>query len=131
MANLERPRLFGSKKTSGEYDGGEYGKAVTDFRARLEGLKDVPGYPDGSDDAVAAMSLPPNYTATPNPYLRDWIESLNREEREYEDPGPYAGDIAVGKTHPVYKAHSYPTKVPHSGHHAVHPSLYEAWGCRS
>lgn len=75
----------------------------------IPGLRAVPGFPDATDDAVARMSLPRAYTACPNPWGNDLIDD-NVTAREM---GPYATDITAGKGHAVYKAHSYPTKVPH------------------
>lgn len=31
------------------------------------------GFPQGSDDAILAMSDPPYYTACPNPWLEDFV----------------------------------------------------------
>ncbi len=62
------------------------------------------------------MSLPPYYTACPNPDLADWLEATKPDgydERDYVDPGPFTTDVSEGKSNPFYKAHSYPTKVPH------------------
>ena len=90
--------------------------ARTELADELQQLRAVPGFPRGSDDAVLSMSLPPAYTACPNPFLGRFIEE-SRADRQgdspYLDPGPFTGDVSVGKSHPIYKAHSYPTKVPH------------------
>jgi hypothetical protein len=92
------------------------------YRARLaERLKDpefrkIEGFPVGTDEAILALSDPPNYTACPNPFLEEWLlehatpydattDSYHRE--------PFAADVSEGKTHPIYNAHSYHTKVPH------------------
>jgi DNA modification methylase len=83
-----------------------------DLRARLDGLRDVPGFPQGSDDAIIEMSAPPAHTACPNPYLREWVEEHRTTDDERPDPGPFASDTQAGKTSLVYKAHGYPTKVP-------------------
>ena len=80
------------------------------------------GFPVGSDEAIIAMSNPPYYTACPNPWLTDFV---NHYGKPY-DPAinysrePLAIDVSVGKTDPVYKAHSYHTKVPHL---AIVPSI--------
>lgn len=84
-----------------------------DLRARLPQLRDIPGCPSGSDDAIIEMSAPPAHTACPNPYLREWVEKHRSTDDDRPDPGPFASDSQVGKTSLVYKAHSYPTKVPH------------------
>jgi hypothetical protein len=83
---------------------------------RLPELRQLPGAPLGEDEDVVAMSLPPYYTACPNPDLAEWLEATKpdgQHDREYVDPGPFTTDISEGKSNPFYKAHSYPTKVPH------------------
>lgn len=92
-----------------------------------EKLKDptfrmIEGFPQGTDEAILAMSDPPYYTACPNPFLEDFVrhhskphESSGKYARE-----PFAIDVSVGKTDSVYKAHSYHTKVPHL---AIVPSI--------
>lgn len=82
----------------------------------LPELRKLPGAPAGSDNDIVAMSLPPYYTACPNPDLTDWLETTKPDgydERGYTDPGPFTTDVSEGKSNPFYKAHSYPTKVPH------------------
>jgi len=80
------------------------------------------GFPQGSDDAILAMSDPPYYTACPNPWLTDFVEHYGQAydpNKEYSRE-PMAVDVSVGKSDPVYKAHSYHTKVPHL---AIVPSI--------
>jgi len=80
------------------------------------------GFPQGTDDAILAMSDPPYYTACPNPWLAEFIKHYGKPY----DPAmkysrePLAIDVSVGKTDPIYKAHSYHTKVPHL---AIVPSI--------
>lgn len=92
-----------------------------------EKLKDpafrkIEGFPQGTDEAILAMSDPPYYTACPNPF----IEEFMRQYGKPYDPNsgysrePLAIDVQVGKTDPLYKAHSYHTKVPHL---AIVPSI--------
>src|SRR4051794_1677557 len=59
------------------------------------------------------MSAAPSHTACPNPYLRAWVELNQSETANRADPGPFAADTQAGETSLVYKAHGYPTKVPH------------------
>lgn len=89
-------------------------------RARLAGrladARSQPGAPLGDDADVLAMSLPPYATACPNPDLAAWLaatEPAGHGDRTYVDPGPFTTDISEGKSSLFYKAHSYPTKVPH------------------
>ena len=90
------------------------GAAREELRRRLPELRKLPGCPLGSDDAIVAMSYPPYYTACPNPFIGDWLASLDRPGDEHRaDPGPFVSDVSEGKGNAFYKAHSYPTKVPH------------------
>lgn len=82
----------------------------TDLRGRLPVLREQPGSPVGSDEAILAMSTPRGYTSCPNPYGQDLIGEVDGHRPEV---GPYATDVTTGKGHLSYKAHSYPTKVPH------------------
>lgn len=80
------------------------------------------GFPQGTNEAILAMSDPPYYTACPNPFL----EAFVRHYGQPYDPNvkysrePQTIDVSVGKTDPLYKAHSYHTKVPHL---AIVPSI--------
>jgi predicted RNA methylase len=77
----------------------------------LPELRTLPGCPSGSDEDILAMSSPPGHTACPNPFIAAWLPALEDEDRA--DPGPFSVDTTAGKTSLVFKAHSYPTKVPH------------------
>ena len=80
------------------------------------------GFPQGTDEAILAMSDPPYYTACPNPFLEDFVRHCGKPY----DPSvkysrePQTVDVTVGKTDALYKAHSYHTKVPHL---AIVPSI--------
>jgi DNA modification methylase len=80
------------------------------------------GFPQGTDEAILAMSDPPYYTACPNPFLEEF---LHRYGKPYDPTLKYSRepetvDVSVGKTDPIYKAHAYHTKVPHL---AIVPSI--------
>lgn len=80
------------------------------------------GFSQGTDEAILAMSDPPYYTACPNPWLADFVKHYGKAydpSQEYTRE-PMAIDVSVGKTDPIYKAHSYHTKVPHL---AIVPSI--------
>lgn len=97
-------------------DSGELRSAKSQLVQQLVQLRSIPGFPKAEDEAILRMSLPPTYTACPNPFMRQWLRESAPEgydSEPYEDPGPFAADISVGKSHPIYKAHSFPTKVPH------------------
>lgn len=92
-----------------------------------EKLKDpafrkIEGFPAGTDEDILAMSDPPYYTACPNPFLADFVQQYGK----VYDPAakysrePMTVDVSVGKMDPLYKAHSYHTKVPHL---AIVPSI--------
>jgi len=92
-----------------------------------EKLKDpefrkIEGFPIGADEDILALSDPPYYTACPNPWIADFIKHYGKPY----DPNipysrePFAVDVSEGKTDPIYKAHSYHTKVPHL---AIVPSI--------
>lgn len=99
----------------------EYFRA--ELRKKLPELKQIEGFPIGEDDDIINLSDPPYYTACPNPWLNDFIEEWEKEKVELEKEGkrkknldikePYSNDVKVGKSNPVYTAHTYHTKVPH------------------
>lgn len=73
------------------------------------------GFPQGTDEAILAMSNPPYYTACPNPWMADFVEHYGRpyEAGEARAAEPLVADVSEGKNDPIYNAHSYHTKVPH------------------
>jgi 16S rRNA G966 N2-methylase RsmD len=80
------------------------------------------GFPLGTDDAILAMSDPPYFTACPNPFLNAFVRQYGKQ---YEPDVKYSRepmtvDVSEGKTDPIYRAHSYHTKVPHL---AIVPSV--------
>lgn len=85
-----------------------------------EKLKDpafrkIEGFPQGTDDAILAMSDPPYYTACPNPWLAEFVQHYGKPYTSSDSYGrtPFVSDVSEGKNDPVYNAHSYHTKVPH------------------
>lgn len=94
-----------------------------ELRKKLPDLKKMEGFPIGEDEDILNLSDPPFFTACPNPWLDDSVEQWEEEKKEMEKQGkrypnfevdePYAADVSEGKNNPVYKAHSYVTKVPH------------------
>jgi DNA modification methylase/predicted RNA-binding Zn-ribbon protein involved in translation (DUF1610 family) len=92
-----------------------------------EKLKDpefrkIEGFPIGSDEDILALSDPPYYTACPNPFIADFIKHYGKpyDPNKPYNREPFAVDVSEGKTDPIYKAHSYHTKVPHL---AIVPSI--------
>lgn len=94
-----------------------------ELRKKLPELKNIEGYPIGSDEDILNLSDPPYYTACPNPWLNQFIEEWEKEKtvlekegkrrKDFEVKEPYAADVSEGKNNPVYTAHTYHTKVPH------------------
>ncbi|GIZ12693.1 DNA methyltransferase [Pseudomonas sp. NCCP-436] len=80
------------------------------------------GFPQGTDEAILAMSDPPYYTACPNPWLAEFVEHYGKpyDPQQTYSREPLAIDVSVGKTDALYRAHSYHTKVPHL---AIVPSI--------
>ncbi|MEC3811343.1 DNA methyltransferase [Bacillus altitudinis] len=96
-----------------DYERREYFR--DELRKKLPYLKEMEGYPQGSDDEVLDLSDPPFYTACPNPWINDilmeWKNNNNNDENYKREP--YSSDISEGKNDAVYNAHSYHTKVPY------------------
>ena len=80
------------------------------------------GFPKGTDEDIIRMSDPPLYTACPNPFLPDFLRVYGKpyDPKELYERDPFAVDTSVGKSHALYKAHGYHTKVPHL---AIVPSI--------
>ena len=92
------------------------------LKTMLRELRRRPDFPAGTDADILRLSDPPYYTACPNPFLAEFVE---RHGRPYDPDEPYhrepfAVDVSVGKTDPLYRAHGYHTKVPHL---AIVPSI--------
>ena len=93
-----------------------------------EKLKDpefrkIEGFPIGSDEDILNLSDPPYYTACPNPWIGDFVAEWEAQKPAGDEKyhrEPFAADVSEGKTHAIYKAHSYHTKVPHL---AIVPSI--------
>lgn len=99
------------------------------LRLRLQDpeFRKTPGFPKASEEAILALSDPPYYTACPNPFLAEILEtwqserdalqsSIENRKSEIKNSyhrDPFASDVSEGKNDPIYNAHSYHTKVPH------------------
>lgn len=82
----------------------------------LEKMRNIEGFPLGDIEDILDLSEPPYYTAYPNPYIKDFIEYFGTpydEETDDYNVEPFVGDVSEGKNNPIYRAHSYHTKVPH------------------
>lgn len=94
-----------------------------ELRKILPELKKMEGFPVGKDEDIIELSDPPFYTACPNPWVNDFIKEWENEKIKLENSGkriksqrtikPYANDVSESKRNPIYRSHSYHTKVPH------------------
>ena len=92
------------------------------LKEQLPELRKRHDFPIGEDEDILRLSDPPYYTACPNPFLAEFVQHhgkpYNPDEPYHREP--FAVDVSVGKTDPLYKAHGYHTKVPHK---AIVPSI--------
>lgn len=85
-----------------------------------EKLKDpefraIEGFPIGEDEDILALSDPRYYTACPNPWIAVFIKHYGKpyDPSKPYSREPFATDTGAGKTHPIYTAHTYHSKIPH------------------
>lgn len=82
----------------------------------IDKVRNIEGFPIGSDEDIIALSDAPFYTACPNPFIEDFIKEYGTPYDEATDDyhrEPFAADVSEGKNDPIYNAHSYHTKVPY------------------
>ena len=82
----------------------------------IDKVRDIEGFPIGSDEDIIALSDAPFYTACPNPFIEEFIKEYGTPYDEATDDyhrEPFAADVSEGKNDPMYMAHSYHTKVPY------------------
>ena len=82
----------------------------------IDKVRNIEGFPIGSDEDIIALSDAPFYTACPNPFIEDFIKEYGTPYDEATDDyhrEPFAADVSEGKSDAFYMAHSYHTKVPH------------------
>ena len=82
----------------------------------LDKVRDIEGFPIGTDEDIIALSDAPYYTACPNPFIEEFIRENGTPYDEATDDyhrEPFAADVSEGKSDPIYMAHSYHTKVPY------------------
>ena len=81
----------------------------------IDKVRDVEGFPLGTDEDIIALSDAPYYTACPNPFIGEFIEKYGHpydEETDTYHCEPFASDISEGKGDAIYNMHTYHTKVP-------------------
>jgi len=73
----------------------------------------IAGAPQEMADQIKSLSLPPYYTACPNPFLKD-IAIAAFEDCPLDNGAkkPLTSDVEAGKNDALYFAHYYSTKVP-------------------
>ena len=82
----------------------------------IDKVRHIEGFPIARDEDIIALSRPPFYTACPNPFIGDFIHQNGTPYDESSDTyhcEPFAADVSEGKGEPIYRAHSYHTKVPY------------------
>lgn len=129
MTNLFTTKTMGSGEVEclGQKFPSEQARREHFTRLLAQKLKDpefrgLEGFPQGTDDAILAMSDAPYYTACPNPFLEDFVRNYGKpyDASVKYSREPQTIDVSVGKTDPIYKAHAYHTKVPYL---AIVPSI--------
>lgn len=83
----------------------------------LYSVRDIEGFPIGTDEDILALSDAPWYTACPNPYVNEFIKAFGTpydEKTDNYERKPFVSDVSEGKNNPIYNAHTYHTKVPHT-----------------
>ena len=92
------------------------------LKEKLSELRQRHDFPIGENEDILGLSDPPYYTACPNPFLTEFVKHHGKpyDPDEPYHREPFAVDVSVGKTDPLYKAHGYHTKVPHK---AIVPSI--------
>ena len=82
----------------------------------IDKVRDIEGFPIGTDEEIIALSDAPYYTACPNPFIEEFIRENGHpydEETDDYQREPFSADVSEGKKDPIYNAHTYHTKVPY------------------
>ena len=82
----------------------------------IDKVRDIEGFPIGTDEDIIALSDAPYYTACPNPFIEEFIREFGTPYDEATDDyhrEPFAADVSEQKNDAIYNAHSYHTKVPY------------------
>ena len=82
----------------------------------IDKVRDIEGFPIGTDEDIISLSDAPYYTACPNPFIEEFIREYGipyDEETDDYHREPFAADVSEGKNDPIYMAHTYHTKVPY------------------
>ena len=82
----------------------------------IDKVRNIEGFPIGTDEDIIALSDAPYYTACPNPFIEEFIRENGTpfdEETDDYHCEPFAADVSEGKSDAIYNAHTYHTKVPY------------------
>ena len=82
----------------------------------IDKVRNVDGFPIGTDEEIIALSKAPYYTACPNPFVKDFVDEYGTpycEEMDDYKREPFTADVSEGKNDAIYNAHTYHTKVPY------------------
>lgn len=85
-------------------------------KADLDKVRNIQGFPVGSDESIIDLSVAPYYTACPNPFIEEFLQESGSAYNENNDDyhrEPFTSDVSEGKNDAIYGAHNYHTKVPH------------------
>lgn len=91
------------------------------LKEKLPELRKRPDFPLGpeggpaADEDILRLSDPPYYTASPNPFLEEFVKHYGHpyDPKEPYHREPFAVDVSEGKTEHYYNVHTYHTKVPY------------------
>ncbi|MEO2563992.1 DNA methyltransferase [Clostridium tertium] len=81
----------------------------------IDKVRNIEGFPIGSDEDIIELSKPPYYTACPNPFIQEFISEKGKVYNEEIDDysiEPLAEDVVEDKHDLIYNIHTYHTKVP-------------------
>lgn len=91
-------------------------KSVKSIKTVLKDkVRNIEGFPIGTDEDIIALSDAPYYTACPNPFIEEYIKENGTPYDEATDDyhrEPFAADVSEGKSDDIYNYHTYHTKVP-------------------
>ena len=81
----------------------------------IDKVRNIEGFPIGSDEDIIALSDAPYYTACPNPFIEEFIKENGTPYDEATDDyhrEPFSDDVEENKHDLIYNIHGYHTKVP-------------------
>jgi hypothetical protein len=69
-------------------------------KLQQQDFKNIPGFPNATDEEILALSNPPYYTACPNPWLSDFLEQSVVTDTNYQREA-FVTDVTEGKNDPI------------------------------